>query len=69
MNDWKRMVMEKGKDRYEVLQVRLGIWKVHIFIIELNDNGKWVFLEIEMEKNKILNFLENERRAICNFMI
>jgi len=29
-----------------------------IFIKELNDNGKGVFLESEMEENKVLNFLD-----------
>ena len=59
--------MEKGKDRLllfcRYVDDCLGIWKgsrrtLDIFIKELNDNGKGVFLESEMEENKVLNFLD-----------
>jgi len=85
MNYWKLMVvvMEKGKDRLllfcRYVDDCLGIWKgsrraLDIFIKELNDNGKGMFLESEMEENKVLNFLnirieKTKRWEICNFMV
>jgi len=67
MNDWERMVVEKGKDRLllfcRYVDDCLGIWKVSrrtldIFIKELSDNGKGVFLQSESEENEVLNFLD-----------
>ena len=67
MNDWEKIVIGKGRDRLllfcRYVDDCFGVWKgstrqLDKFIKELNDEKKGIILESEMEKDRVLNFLD-----------
>jgi hypothetical protein len=67
MNEWEKLVIEKGKDKLlafcRYVDDCFGVWKgtreqLEGFINDIDDEERGIKLEKEIEKNGVLNFLD-----------